>query len=127
MLLTKVAEQMDRIAKNLHERGLDKHAHGLCLLRDIVVREVKAPGMSKHAVKLDALAKRAHELGMGEIAGELCEVRDEVQGSALDGPDGYQPVNSGEEGYPDHAKSELAVPKQGEPTMGPQSYNKPPQ
>ena len=121
MLLSKVAAQMDRIAKNLSERGLDKHAHGLSLLRDIVAKQGEAPSMSKHAAKLDALAKRAHELGMGEIACELCLVRDEVQATAMDGPEGYQPVNSGEEGYPEHSKSRMVNPEGDKVIQGPQN------
>jgi len=122
---------MDRLAENLNKRGLDKHAFGLCKLRDIILAEAKKQdagketvALSKHASQIDALAKKAREMGQDEIAGELCEIRDAVQATAMDGPEGFQPVNSGEEGYPEDAQSEMAVPKQGEPTMGPQSLNK---
>ena len=126
-MLKKVVAQLDKVALSLHKRGLGNHASVLCKLRDVVASEAEmgpvpaAPKLSAHAAKLDALARKAHEDGLGDIAAELCAVRDSVQAEAIDAPDGFQPVNTGEEGYPEDAQSEAAVPKDGEVTTGPQN------
>ena len=94
------------------------------MVREMVLREAGVrynTGLTKHAVALDVLARKAHKMGLSDIASELCTIRDSIQSTALDGPDGFSPVNCGEAGYPDDSQSEMAVPKDGEVTTGPQN------
>lgn len=128
MSLKKVAFLLDRVAQNLHKRDLPEHSRRLCMVRDMVLREANVrdnSGLTKHAVSLDALARKAHKMGLGDIASELCTIRDSIQATAMDGPDGFKPVNCGEEGYPEDSESEVAVPEAGKVTTGPQNSSHP--
>lgn len=116
-MLKKVVTQLDRVARSLDKKGLSNHASILCKLRDVVAAEeakqASSNKLSDHASHLDALARQAHNEGLLQIASELCDIRDAVQATALDGPEGFHPVNTGEEGYPDDAHSEVAQPEAG--------------
>lgn len=125
-MLKKVVAQLDRVARSLDKKGLSGHASVLCKLRDVVASEESKqakgqPKLNVHASHLDSLARRAHKEGLLDVAAELCDIRDAVQAAALDGPEGFQPVNTSEEGYPEDAQSEVAVPEAGKVTTGPQN------